>query len=196
MSHSQFHSIDLFILRHAWLNLWDKRMLLAESTRLLSLSCWQDHNNLNELLKKSRQDHQLYYVTVDDTSAHRWSLGACRSSLDYNFAEWGDIQSWLRFPFTGNVASDKIQQLASRRLSSYAFMPRLFVNLSQLLLIRAVDLNWYSSLCNSITFVNHNFKFFIVTWRHRKGDVVILIRNRSHKELNQSWTGSSFVSLG
>jgi hypothetical protein len=37
MSHSQFHSIDAFILRHAWLNLWDKRMLLAESTRLLSL---------------------------------------------------------------------------------------------------------------------------------------------------------------
>ena len=29
--------IDLFILRHAWLNLWDKRMLLAESTRLLSV---------------------------------------------------------------------------------------------------------------------------------------------------------------
>jgi hypothetical protein len=26
MSHSQFHSIDLFILRHAWLNLWDKHM--------------------------------------------------------------------------------------------------------------------------------------------------------------------------
>ena len=35
MSHSQFHSIKSFILRHAWLNLWDKRMLLAESTRLL-----------------------------------------------------------------------------------------------------------------------------------------------------------------
>ena len=26
MSHSQFHSIELFILRHAWLNLWDERM--------------------------------------------------------------------------------------------------------------------------------------------------------------------------
>jgi len=26
----------MLILRHAWLNLWDKRMLLAESTRLLS----------------------------------------------------------------------------------------------------------------------------------------------------------------
>ena len=26
MSHSQFHSTKLFILRHAWLNLWDKRM--------------------------------------------------------------------------------------------------------------------------------------------------------------------------
>jgi hypothetical protein len=41
MSHSQFHSIDLFILRHAWLNLWDKRMLLAESTRLLSLTIFR-----------------------------------------------------------------------------------------------------------------------------------------------------------
>ena len=26
MSHSQFHSIKLLILRHAWLNLWDKHM--------------------------------------------------------------------------------------------------------------------------------------------------------------------------
>ena len=26
MSHSQFHSIKEFILRHAWLNLWDKHM--------------------------------------------------------------------------------------------------------------------------------------------------------------------------
>ena len=26
MSHSQFHSMNLFILRHAWLNLWDKHM--------------------------------------------------------------------------------------------------------------------------------------------------------------------------
>ena len=26
MSHSQFHCIELFILRHAWLNLWDKHM--------------------------------------------------------------------------------------------------------------------------------------------------------------------------
>jgi hypothetical protein len=35
MSHSQFHSINSFIQTFAWLNLWDKRMLLAESTRLL-----------------------------------------------------------------------------------------------------------------------------------------------------------------
>lgn len=26
MSHSQFHSLNLFILTHAWLNLWDKHM--------------------------------------------------------------------------------------------------------------------------------------------------------------------------
>ena len=157
-----------------------------------------DSGQFNIIVRKNQ-----FYATISCTllqlmspALPAGSLVTCRSSLDYNFAELGDIQSWLRFPSTGNVASDKSQQTLSRCLSSYAFMPRLFVNLSQLLLIRAVDLNWYSSLCNSITFVNHNFKFFIVTWRHRKGDVVILIRNRSHKELNQSWTGSSFVSLG
>ena len=26
MSHSQFHCIEAFILRHAWLSLWDKHM--------------------------------------------------------------------------------------------------------------------------------------------------------------------------
>ena len=35
MSRPQFHSTDLFILRHAWLSLRDKHMLLAGSTRKL-----------------------------------------------------------------------------------------------------------------------------------------------------------------
>lgn len=41
MSHSQFHSIKLFILRHAWLNLWDKHMTTGRINqvveRILSL---------------------------------------------------------------------------------------------------------------------------------------------------------------
>jgi hypothetical protein len=37
MSRPQFHRIDLFILRHAWLSLRDKHMLLAGSTRKLQI---------------------------------------------------------------------------------------------------------------------------------------------------------------
>ena len=38
MSHSQFHSIDLFILRHAWLNLWDKHMTTGRINQITTLS--------------------------------------------------------------------------------------------------------------------------------------------------------------
>ena len=41
MSRPQFHSTDLFILRHAWLSLRDKHMLLAGSTRKLHSSLWR-----------------------------------------------------------------------------------------------------------------------------------------------------------
>jgi len=40
MSHSQFHSIELFILTHAWLNLWDKRMTtgrINQVTKILDI---------------------------------------------------------------------------------------------------------------------------------------------------------------
>ena len=38
MSHSQFHSIELFILRHAWLNLWDKHMTTGRINQVTILS--------------------------------------------------------------------------------------------------------------------------------------------------------------
>ena len=37
MSHSQFHRIELFILRHAWLNLWDKHMTTGRINQVSSL---------------------------------------------------------------------------------------------------------------------------------------------------------------
>ena len=38
MSRSQFHSIKLFILRHAWLNLWDKHMTTGRINQVTFLS--------------------------------------------------------------------------------------------------------------------------------------------------------------
>ena len=37
MSHSQFHSIKQFILRHAWLNLWDKHMTTGRINQVFDL---------------------------------------------------------------------------------------------------------------------------------------------------------------
>ena len=39
MSHSQFHSTDLFILRHAWLNLWDKHMTTGRINQVSYRDC-------------------------------------------------------------------------------------------------------------------------------------------------------------
>ena len=40
MSHSQFHSIELFILRHAWLNLWDKHMTTGRINQVAYRKRW------------------------------------------------------------------------------------------------------------------------------------------------------------
>ena len=42
MSHSQFHSTDLFILRHAWLNLWDKHMTTGRINQVSYRDCVND----------------------------------------------------------------------------------------------------------------------------------------------------------
>ena len=39
MSHSQFHSTSLLILRHAWLNLWDKRMTTGRINQVNIFRC-------------------------------------------------------------------------------------------------------------------------------------------------------------
>ena len=41
MSHSQFHSIEAFILRHAWLSLWDKHMTTGRINQVTIV--WQLH---------------------------------------------------------------------------------------------------------------------------------------------------------
>ena len=43
MSHSQFHSVDLFTLRHAWLNPWDKHMTTGR---------------INQVTKKGKEEEE------------------------------------------------------------------------------------------------------------------------------------------
>ncbi len=48
MSHSQFHSIELFILRHAWLNLWDERMTTGRINQVAIMEKESNRKNKNK----------------------------------------------------------------------------------------------------------------------------------------------------
>ena len=89
MSHSQFHSIDLFILRHAWLNLWDKRMLLAESTRLLSLFTSKQKQLLTKYTDQLRRyvsfssDLVIHYYDIRKSDINHWFGFNCFHKTNY-----------------------------------------------------------------------------------------------------------------
>ena len=58
MSHSQFHSTNLFILRHAWLNLWDKHMTTG---RINQVTTFPKHavknSNEHQITRHARKGH-------------------------------------------------------------------------------------------------------------------------------------------
>ena len=73
MSHSQFHSIESFILRHAWLNLWDERMTTGRINQVTIIClhadclCGTDTNGVESWWK--RREYKLmncpeYFVSV------------------------------------------------------------------------------------------------------------------------------------
>ena len=57
MSHSQFHSTNLFILRHAWLNLWDKHMTTGRINQVTISVC-------TESLHHARWHKPLYSTST------------------------------------------------------------------------------------------------------------------------------------
>ena len=58
MSRSQFHSIKLFILRHAWLNLWDKHMTTGRINQVTVLSgCHRAHWQKRTVLVRTAHRH-------------------------------------------------------------------------------------------------------------------------------------------
>jgi hypothetical protein len=76
MSHSQFHSTNLFILRHAWLNLWDKHMTTGRINQVTTFLNAKEHNdtpkqkvntNTNQVCSWPRV-HQLDWIDLNRTS--------------------------------------------------------------------------------------------------------------------------------
>ena len=58
MSHSQFHSTNLFILRHAWLNLWDKHMTTGRINQVTTFpTCCEEQQMSNQILGTAQRAH-------------------------------------------------------------------------------------------------------------------------------------------
>ena len=74
MSHSQFHSTNLFILRHAWLNLWDKHMTTG---RINQVTTFQVQRQAGWTLQRPIL-LQLGKFAFSWAGVHwRWSIGLC-----------------------------------------------------------------------------------------------------------------------
>jgi hypothetical protein len=90
MSHSQFHSIKLFILRHAWLNLWDKHMTTGRINQVTLVK-----RNKNRQRPKSLSFSPFFFVTTSSTS---WTRGSEEVLL-------GDRLTFYRKPYCNNIQS-------------------------------------------------------------------------------------------
>ena len=62
MSCTQFHCIKMFILRHAWLNLWDKHMTTGRINQVTSIK-W-NHSNAT---KRAAEIHALLLLSFPQT---------------------------------------------------------------------------------------------------------------------------------
>ena len=104
MSRPQFHSTDLFILRHAWLSLRDKHMLLAGSTRKLHSSLFVVvHSFYNG--RRRRRDGRRWPPPRSPWPPCRWLGKYCYSSFlssssSFSPCRYG-VHVWRhhRFPF-------------------------------------------------------------------------------------------------
>jgi hypothetical protein len=68
MSHSQFHS-DIFILRRAWLNLWDERMTTGRINQVTSIP-FQDYGGL--IQNKTIQYNSIQYNTIQYNTPNKY----------------------------------------------------------------------------------------------------------------------------
>ena len=79
MSHSQFRSIKQFILRHAWLNLWDKHMTTGRINQVTAV--WELTENLWELTIVMKTSGGQYTRCAEGSSSDiRWPYSSLSSS--------------------------------------------------------------------------------------------------------------------
>ena len=90
MSHPQFHSTNLFILRHAWLNLWDKHMTTGRINQVTTDSVWvvsikkqhsdYKHQYLGDLMTNPFQVYAFITRKFTSMNPHEWNHSATSES--------------------------------------------------------------------------------------------------------------------
>ena len=114
MSHSQFHSTNLFILRHAWLNLWDKHMTTGRINQVTTI-------------------HLLWYRAL------RLLLAAQRP-----LSQTGVHQTSRRINYSPTCASVKKDLLASGAATKTPCSPISQISSTLLLVTREQQRSWPS----------------------------------------------------
>jgi hypothetical protein len=115
MSRSQFHSIKLFILRHAWLNLWDKHMTTG---RINQVTVWTIGGNKFPPTHTTGQKGPAGWLcNWHDKKSHRW--------LDrVDSASWvtQGLTFWLFRHVSLHSTSDKATETREYLNSLYGLM--------------------------------------------------------------------------
>jgi hypothetical protein len=94
MSHSQFHSTKLFILRHAWLNLWDKHMTTGRINQVTTFPSLHPKGcNCLILVAKPCSQSGVHHLKVERSECDPVKL----SALQLYWRLWANYQTAL-FP--------------------------------------------------------------------------------------------------
>ena len=100
MSHSQFHSTKLFILRHAWLNLWDKRMTTGRINQVYIHSFFFPRIQKDTCTSKKAMQTEICIAFIQEIFEMHSNTNKCLSTLSLLFKS-------LQILFTEIVSHNK-----------------------------------------------------------------------------------------
>ena len=103
MSHSQFHSIKLFTLRHAWLNLWDKHMTTGRINQITIVQRKLGHAEFD--LRHTPQS-----INQETRSLEVLFLSSSKLSFEMDESVQQKVCFWIRS--SSHVPADKLQGAA------------------------------------------------------------------------------------
>jgi hypothetical protein len=102
MSCTQFHCIKMFILRHAWLNLWDKHMTTGRINQVTTIK-WTATRPTQRTTRSCQKAWPAHRVSEAPPITHQSSpkTRQCEFMTDINCSNWGvasiyKIMTWNR----------------------------------------------------------------------------------------------------